>query len=862
MKQKNTQFIKFNVNTWFKPEKFTFMFCLLLSTFINLTAQKNIALDATVTTSYVSDWESLEAVNDGNVGSNSTDRAYPIYGNWDSSGQYQWVEYEWPNATLIESVKVYWFTDNGGLLAPDDAYIEYFEDGEWSITTFSVSNVLNQFNEATVGVTTSKIRLQMKSNTQSVGIVEFEAYGDENADFEAPTASGTPIIVSTDGTSLTLKFDPASDNIGIESYDIVLNDEVYGNISDTIGTISDIPSSQLCLLKVVAKDAAGNSASSNGIWVYTGAESEQLTSWDWPSYSPTIAYDFRDEFPDIEEPTEDLIDCDNIEGTISDRWWSFVWGKNARSEITEAAVTPMLERLNTDFAYFRDVMGWPPDKRNKRGYRSAVYLFGSGLCTDDADTTALGGWMGATWFQNESWPMILASYYPVYSFDPSCPYGDREGQMGAMVHEGIHAVLADMPGCKNAAWFHEGGNTWLQQEMESKKANNYSSMGFLNSTNYLAPFMPIECYTGWLQDDSFGGPSAEGVNMHEGDQQICTWRNLLGGGQYGNAWPTFMGQTLGDKSVAWVWRYSTNRVLDAIGDSIGEMQIRKLIMEYRAKQALLDMKEWSGAFRNLLNAQFGMTIKEEWEPAWLYPEPWIATPYARTAYDDATKTLTPEWRTTPGWSGGNQIPLNTFGASIGDTVMIDFIPEGSNMTCQLCYRDTDGNPVYGKPVSSGKCGIKLESLPANKVVIAVITNTDYIYKGEETRKAHFTYKLKLLKGVYRKASVYKKWFNYDETIVDVVDDPFTAIDEDGENKLNSLTIPSLAPINNKDYQLQNLSNEENSIKIFDLVGNVVYMDVFNDTDYYINSSVLPNSGMYIVVAMSAGEKYTYKIKKR
>jgi hypothetical protein len=43
---------------------------------------------------------------------------------------------------------------------------------------------------------------------------------------------------------------------------------------------------------------------------------------------------------------------------------------------------------------------------------------------------------------------------------------DRVAQMGAVTHEGIHAVLADLPGCKNAAWFHEGGNTWLQQEAE------------------------------------------------------------------------------------------------------------------------------------------------------------------------------------------------------------------------------------------------------------------------------------------------------------------------------------------------------------------------------------------------------------
>ncbi len=66
-------------------------------------------------------------------------------------------------------------------------------------------------------------------------------------------------------------------------------------------------------------------------------------------------------------------------------------------------------------------MGWPPDLRAKNGFKSAVYLYGSGLCTDDADNTALGGWQGAINYDGTSWPMILASYYPVFAFDPDFP---------------------------------------------------------------------------------------------------------------------------------------------------------------------------------------------------------------------------------------------------------------------------------------------------------------------------------------------------------------------------------------------------------------------------------------------------------
>ena len=174
----------------------------------------------------------------------------------------------------------------------------------------------------------------------------------------------------------------------------------------------------------------------------------------WPAYSPTLNYNFKDEFPALKEPAKDLDDC-NEAGTISDGWWTFKWGANKNALVTEAAIKPLLARMNKDFAYFRDTMGWPPDKRAKEGYRSAIYLYGSGLCTDNEPNTAKGGWQSAI----GAYPMVLLSYYPVYSFDPKCTYADRNDQMGACVHEGIHSVLAGLPGCKQAAWFQEGGNT-------------------------------------------------------------------------------------------------------------------------------------------------------------------------------------------------------------------------------------------------------------------------------------------------------------------------------------------------------------------------------------------------------------------
>lgn len=483
----------------------------------------------------------------------------------------------------------------------------------------------------------------------------------------------------------------------------------------------------------------------------TGAVGAPYT---WPKYNPTLDYNFRDEYPNLSMPDKNLNDCPQVVGEQSSGWWTFRWGPNKNPLVTEAAVTPMLERLNRDFAYFRNIMGWPPDKRAQRGYRSAVYLFGSGLCTDNAANTDLGGWQSAIHYNGENWPMVLLSYYPVYSFDPACPYRDKIAQQGAVVHEGIHAILATLPGAKNAAWFHEGGNTWLQQEAEARQTGGHSSMGFLNGTSLLAPFMPIECYSGWLQDGSFGGPSAEGVNMFSGNQQICTWRNYLGGVQYSNAFPTFLGQVLGTGSVAWIWKNCPSRVLEGMAAGLGDLQIRRLITEYRAKQALIDMQEWSGAFMKLLDDNFGRSIGAEWQPSWKNPPMWRATPYAKTT-NNGSGLLTPEQRTTPGWSGANQIPLTVS----GNRAVVNFQPIGANMTCQLAYRATDGSCVYSQPVSNGDCILRLDKPPANNVVIAVITNTDYIYHGEATRKAHYDYRLQLGEGVTGTADIYTRWYD-------------------------------------------------------------------------------------------------------
>ena len=823
----------------------------------------NLALSATVSTSHCSPWEKLEALNDGKVAAVSMEdpRTSPVYGNWRGEAGYgatNWVQYEWSYAHQIKEISVFWFVDKGGGLSqPTETLVEYcFGTGEW-ISLGSIGNNLDVFNTLTVDVTATKVRLSMKSNT-STGISEFKVMGIETTSCD--TVEITPYVQLNDRE---IEAGNAANLIYGDSVRFIIVPEGYtgaayyswrgpNNLSstDSILVLTDLQAGMEGGYQVAFTNECGSI--SYAYFYLTLSAAIDGSAYEWPEYSPTVAYDASVEFPDLQMPTQDLPDVRNVAWTISDRWWTFKAGPNARSVVTAAAVEPVLDKFNEELAYISDVMVWPTVKRAKNGYRSAIYLYGSGLSTDNADSTALGGWQGSVYYNGGHWAMVLASYYPVYCFDPACPYGDKGFQTGAMILEGIHCILADLPGCRNAAWFHEGGNTWLQQEMEVLRATNpdYGTMGFLNAGAVIAPFMPIECYSGWLQDESFGGPSAEGVNMYEGSQQICTWKNLLGGTQYGNTFPVFLGMTLGYRSIPWIWRYCESRVLEGLAEGIGEAQLRRLIMEYRAKQALLDMGLWTPAFRNLLNANFGGVIKSEWSPYWINSPVWIATPYVKTT-NDGNGLLTPEYRTTPGWSGANQIPL----VVKSDSIVVNFQPIGENMNCQLRYRTKKGETVYSKPDYAGDCILRIpaDKKPANDVVIAVICNTNYIYEGEKTRKAHYDYRLQLGHGIYGTANINRKWYDWTLTM-NAIENPFV---EELQWSVYPTVIKRGTSISiNCDDEV---FNSPAQLEITSLGGQKLYQSRLLEKNSSISLPAEVSPGIYMLVIQHPGGKTVQKI---
>lgn len=599
-------------------------------------------------------------------------------------------------------------------------------------------------------------------------------------------------------------------------------------------------------------------------WGYT----DPTADYKWPAYNPTLNYDFRWEYPTLSAPTKGrLPENMNVARERHGEWWSVAVGPNANTAITDISMVLLVKKMDEDFAFFRDEFGWPPDKRARNGYYSQIYGYGSGVGTDNEPNTATGGWQSATWYHGSNWPMVLLSYYPIASFDPNCTYPDRVAQQNACVHEGIHATFADLEGCKESAWFHEGGNTWLQGEAELVKSGSTpTSMGWLSAGNMIAPFMPIECYSGWLQDDSFGGPSAEGVNMYGANGQICTWRKLLGGVQYGELFPHFLSEIMGRGSIPWIWRYCKGRVLEGMADSLGTDQMRHMILEYRVRQAMIDVGQWSNACRKLLDDNWLVSIECDWSPYWKKVEPWLATPYAnmyKCNEIDSTRWWRPEWRTTPGWSGANQIPLHVTG-NVGDIISVHFKPLGTNMVAMLCYRTKQGRIYYSQPLEGeGDVLMQLKAVPANNVVILVVCNTDFKYEGEETRKRHFDYRLKMGDNVYQPAKAQIKWYNYRSTLRDP--DFATDIEEKGIASYDSPTRFSIHPeqtVVKRGSQvalhITAASQLMVPVRLIDTSGNVVYQQsLLHDGNYEIPGDITP--GLYIMQALNGGQSASVKI---
>ena len=131
------------------------------------------------------------------------------------------------------------------------------------------------------------------------------------------------------------------------------------------------------------------------ILTVTVEQTQASVYYDWPEYSPTLAYDYFDEYGKISPPTQVLNDVTGVAGTYTNGWWCFRWGADKNALVTANAWIPMIQRFNEDFTYITDIMRWPRDSRALNGYYSTIYLYGSGLSTDNEPNTTTGGWQSS-----------------------------------------------------------------------------------------------------------------------------------------------------------------------------------------------------------------------------------------------------------------------------------------------------------------------------------------------------------------------------------------------------------------------------------------------------------------------------------
>ncbi len=136
---------------------------LLLFVFFQVTAQSNVAPYSTNSTSYVSSWETIAALNDGFTHTNSNDKSHGACGNWNNPNSLQWVQYDWTSDYVVSSIQVYWFDDVGGVLTPTRPMLST-EDGSAWINAGNIPLVKNAFNTAAISnITLRRIRVTVRA---------------------------------------------------------------------------------------------------------------------------------------------------------------------------------------------------------------------------------------------------------------------------------------------------------------------------------------------------------------------------------------------------------------------------------------------------------------------------------------------------------------------------------------------------------------------------------------------------------------------------------------------------------------------------------------------------------------------------
>lgn len=110
---------------------------------------------------------------------NSNDHSRPYFHWWPKNNSWEWVQYDFEEATTISSSQIYWFDDGpwGGCRIPSDYELQYLENGNWKAVTTKSADKISKDSWNTIQfkpVTTTALRLKVKLPEKfSTGIHEW-----------------------------------------------------------------------------------------------------------------------------------------------------------------------------------------------------------------------------------------------------------------------------------------------------------------------------------------------------------------------------------------------------------------------------------------------------------------------------------------------------------------------------------------------------------------------------------------------------------------------------------------------------------------------------------------------------------------
>ena len=125
--------------------------------------------------------DSVEAINDGIVPAKSSDISRPRLSWWDHKGTTEWAELDFPHATEVSKVRVFWFADRplkGGCDVPQKWLLLYRDGDDWKpVDRSSGYGVMpDRFNDVTfTRMKTTALRIQVQLQPDwSGGVCEWE----------------------------------------------------------------------------------------------------------------------------------------------------------------------------------------------------------------------------------------------------------------------------------------------------------------------------------------------------------------------------------------------------------------------------------------------------------------------------------------------------------------------------------------------------------------------------------------------------------------------------------------------------------------------------------------------------------------